>query len=99
MRCMWELWVTKNHLVAQCYNINRRKVLTKLEIQRQQHSGNNNEQYGWNEPTLVEERSVTGLDDTKSTELRMKVVTRLKVATQPRAQLPRSLTKCHQREC
>lgn len=77
---------------ALCNNISRRQLLSKVGIQRLQlqHSGNNSEQCGNNEPALVEESSGTELDGVQlpamtdaATELKMKTVARLKVTTQP----------------
>lgn len=92
MEHMWELWMsrkptstlTKKHLVAYYNNFNRRQLLSKLEIQRLQHCGNNTEKYGHNDPTLVEKSNVTELDHAQpppitdaSTELMMEILTKL----------------------
>lgn len=57
-----EIWMSriptstliKKHVEGECYNINKGNIISTLEIQRLQQSGNNTEQCG----CLVETRSL-----------------------------------------
>lgn len=63
----------------------------KLETEKPQYDGNNSEQYGNSESSLVEAISGTELNYTQpntvtdtSTKLKLKIMAKPKVATQPR---------------
>lgn len=84
---MWELWMsrgptstlTQKQMAAQYSNINKRKLLSQLEIERLQCNGNTIKQYGDAALALVKDCFFKGLDDNpvmtpSSTELKIKIV-------------------------
>lgn len=60
--CLYVTAVSSVLICAQCNNLNRRQLLLKLETEKPQYGGNNSEQYGNSESSLVEEISGTELN-------------------------------------